>query len=266
MGIVSRALDELRVPGFEVLDCHAHLGPWLNFRMPEYSADAIVRVMQQVGIDRSYVSPMSWMVDEQLGFRQLDDAASRFPRQIVGVPVANPNRPDQAIALLEDWDARFGIKIVKIHPDAHEYSLRWDGYREILEAAADRWVVLTHTWLGSPWSSPADLAHLAERFPGTTFLAGHSGGPVNGVRESIAVASRHPNVYLDLTGSLVLDGVIEWMVDELGASRVLFGTDAAFLDPRPQLGRVVMARIGADEKRQILGDNLKRIFEEEGMQ
>jgi predicted TIM-barrel fold metal-dependent hydrolase len=265
MGTISQALAELRVPGFEVLDCHAHLGPWLNFRMPEHSADSIVRVMEHVGIARSYVSPMSWMVDEERGFRQLEDAVSRFPEHIVGVPVANPNRPDHAIALLEEWNTRFGVTIVKIHPDAHEYSLRWDGYRQIIEAIAGRWIVLTHTWLGSPWSSPADLAHLAEMFPETVFLAGHSGGPVNGVRESIAVAASHPNIYLDLTGSLVLDGVIEWMVDELGASRVLFGTDSAFLDPRPQLGRVAMARIGADEKRQILGDNLKRILNEKDL-
>jgi len=37
-------------------------------------------------------------------------------------------------------------------------------------------------------------------------------------------------------------------------------TDNPFIDPRPGLGRLLMARITDDEKRQILGLNAKRVF------
>ncbi len=49
------------------------------------------------------------------------------------------------------------------------------------------------------------------------------------------------------------------MVRRVGAERILWGTDI-FIDPRPALGRLLMARLSDEDKRLILGLNAKRIF------
>ena len=45
-----------------------------------------------------------------------------------------------------------------------------------------------------------------------------------------------------------------------GAARVLFGSDIPLMDPRPQLGKILTADISHDDKRQILGDNARRLL------
>lgn len=74
------------------------------------------------------------------------------------------------------------------------------------------------------------------------------------------MARDHANVYLEVACSPVYDGVLGWMVDEVGAEPVLFGTDVAFLDPRPQFGRRRAGRHAGAAKRHVLGGNLRRIL------
>jgi predicted TIM-barrel fold metal-dependent hydrolase len=47
-------------------------------------------------------------------------------------------------------------------------------------------------------------------------------------------------------------------VREVGSGRVLFGTDNPFIDPRPQIGRVALARIPDEDKLNIFGANARR--------
>jgi uncharacterized protein len=50
--------------------------------------------------------------------------------------------------------------------------------------------------------------------------------------------------------------MLEHAVSELGAERILFGTDMPLLDPYTQLAKVTGADISNEAKQAILGDNL----------
>ena len=73
---------------------------------------------------------------------------------------------------------------------------------------------------------------------------------------------RHMNVWAQINYTAVSNGTIEYLVDQVGADRVLFGTDAPMRDPRPQLGWVVYTRLTLAEKKKILGENFARILRE----
>jgi hypothetical protein len=103
------------------------------------------------------------------------------------------------------------------------------------------------------------MASIAAEFPTVALLLGHSGGSWAGHLDAIEVAQRWPNVYLETCVSQSHFGAIEWMVREVGATRVVFGTDQPFIDPRPQLGRVAFAKITDEERRLILGGNAARL-------
>jgi predicted TIM-barrel fold metal-dependent hydrolase len=70
----------------------------------------------------------------------------------------------------------------------------------------------------------------------------------------------HPNVWAELTLTASTNGVIEWMVSEVGDDRILFGTDAPMRDPRPQFGWVVWADLPATSRARILGGNFHRLL------
>jgi predicted TIM-barrel fold metal-dependent hydrolase len=54
--------------------------------------------------------------------------------------------------------------------------------------------------------------------------------------------------------------VIEQLVDEAGADRVLYGSDMPLMDPRSQLGKIITAQISDSAKRQVLGENACRLL------
>jgi predicted TIM-barrel fold metal-dependent hydrolase len=102
-----------------------------------------------------------------------------------------------------------------------------------------------------------DLAELAKRHPGAQFICGHSGGdwPL-GLRAIRASA----NVVTETGGSDPTTGLVEMAVRELGAERVLYGSDIGGRGFASQLAKVRGADVPEAAKRLILGENLKRLL------
>ncbi|MCY3761310.1 MAG: amidohydrolase family protein, partial [Gemmatimonadetes bacterium] len=78
--------------------------------------------------------------------------------------------------------------------------------------------------------------------------------------QAIAAARANANYYLETCSTFRQPGVVERLVAEAGADRVIFGSDTPLMDPRPQLGKIVTADIDAAAKRLILGGNARRLL------
>jgi predicted TIM-barrel fold metal-dependent hydrolase len=123
-------------------------------------------------------------------------------------------------------------------------------------------VVFQHTWHKTTGnlpgeSTPAEFAQLAVKHPEAKIICGHTGGNWEvGIR---AVRSL-PHVTIDVGGSDPTAGFVEMAVRELGAERILYGSDIGGRSVSSQLAKVTGAQITPQEKRLILGENLKRIL------
>lgn len=126
--------------------------------------------------------------------------------------------------------------------------------------------VLHHCWyktvgLVHNESNPADIAHLAARFPGVRIIMAHlTGCGYRGVADVRAC----PNVYVETSGSQPEQGIVEYAVAQLGAERLLFGSDAPGRDFSCQIGRVLGAHLTDRQRTQILGGNACRLLGLEG--
>ena len=127
--------------------------------------------------------------------------------------------------------------------------------------------VLIHTWNSLRYadalldfSLPLRAAVVAERHPAARLIIGHSGGEYDGLLEAIPMAARFPNVSLDTASSRLYPGIVEKMVAEAGADKVLYGSDVPFLTPVTQLGKVVYSGISGSDKRKVLGLNAAKLF------
>jgi predicted TIM-barrel fold metal-dependent hydrolase len=123
-------------------------------------------------------------------------------------------------------------------------------------------IIYQHTWLKTTGnlegeSTPADLVALAKRHPEASIICGHTGG---NWELGIRTVRDQANVSVDLGGGDPTAGIVEMAVRELGASRVLYGSDVAGRSISSQLGKVTSAQISAEEKQQILGVNLRRLM------
>jgi len=151
--------------------------------------------------------------------------------------------------------------VIKIHPDVQAYTVNGPLYAPIFEVAARRGKpILTHTFADSPYSDPLQFDAIATEWPQVVILLGHSGVTGEGHRRAMKVAGQHPNLYLELCGSLTTGHWIQKMVATLGPERVLYGSDFPFIELRYALGRVVFAGLAPEIVALVLGGNARRIL------
>lgn len=247
-----------------IVDAHAHMGTWYNFHIPEQGTPAsMVHAMDRLGIDVAIVAPHICIGPCYLqGNRDAYAAAGAYPNRILPFVTINPNYPlDEIQAEIEYWGRRGRIFGFKFHPQCHLADACHQNYYPVFEYCQERQLpILSHNWTGAPVSGKDTLHGLAELFPRVTFTIGHAASGWAAIDANCATARRYANVMLDTTGSGLTFDAIPEMVRRVGADRIIFGTDNPFIDPRPGLGRMLMARITDDEKKLILGLNAKRVF------
>jgi predicted TIM-barrel fold metal-dependent hydrolase len=118
--------------------------------------------------------------------------------------------------------------------------------------------VLQHAWSMTNirqrtfHTDPEDVATLARRWPDVRIIMAHLTGC--GVRGVLAV-KRFPNVVVDTSGAAPEAGIVEFAVEQLGAERVLYGSDVPIRDFGVALARITGSRLNAEAKKRILHDN-----------
>jgi hypothetical protein len=123
--------------------------------------------------------------------------------------------------------------------------------------------ILQHTWMKTSGnepgeSTPYDLVELARRHPEGKFICGHTGG---NWELGIRVIRDTKNVYAEIAGSDPTSGFTEMAVRELGADRVIYGSNVGGRSFASQIAKVIGAEIPDSAKKLILGGNLRRLFQ-----
>ncbi len=256
--------ESLAALGWRIIDAHSHLGHLGAFYVPTPGAAEMVAMMDRMGVDTVCISShLSIGTDFIRGNDETAQAARCFPGRIKGYVTINARYPDQIAGELRRGVDELGLFAIKLHPGLHDFYVSDPACEPIWRFAQERGLlVLSHTWGGDARCRPSAFGKLAESYPGVRFLLGHSGGTHAGREEAIQVALAHPNICLELCGSWLLGAEVEWMAAEVGAERLLFGTDMPFIDPRYTLGRVALANLSTEELQLILGENMARLLGE----
>lgn len=252
----------LPLGGVEIIDVHAHMGPYYNMHIPAREPGRMVRLMDLCGIAKTVLSPsLSWDTDLVIANDMMRDAVAAHPGRLYGACAVSGHYPELSGDELERCFAEKGAVMVKIHPAVSKCRLDDKKMNGIYEFASRRKLcILAHTWLDNDLYGNMDLfAGVARSHPDITWIMGHSGGPY-GSRHAVELAADVPNIYLDLTLSMCPARQVEFFVKEAGSERVLFGTDNPFLDPRIQVGRVALADISLRDKSNIFAANARRLL------
>ena len=251
-----------------IWDQHAHLAS-VPGDTPEERMGFLVKCMDRVGVERLILS-QGYSDDQNPNppqqFRLENDRVMRavkaFPDRAYGSAYISPALPEFSIQELQRC-IRDGpmVMIGEIEGDAR---CNVPGMDPIAEwAVANEVVILQHEWLNAlgnhpTESTPFDVVELAGRHPKLQIVCAHTGGNWElGIR---AIRSAK-NVYCGLAGSDPTNGYVEMAVRELGAERVIFGSDAGGRSFASQLAKVEGAAISDSDKQLILRGNLRRLLE-----
>jgi predicted TIM-barrel fold metal-dependent hydrolase len=252
----------LNKAGLNVVDAHAHLGAYFNFYIPRPDAGTMIGVMDRLGVAQAWISSIpACGADVPLGNEMTAAAVRAHPGRFVGYASVNPHYPERVRPELERAFDELGLKLIKLHPTIVEYPISGSAYEPVWRFASERrTVVLSHTWAGTSTCAPKLFAPLAKEYPDVAFILGHSGGTPAGYVEAIEVAQQHDNIYLDLCRSEMSPVWVERLVSEVGADRVVWGTDFPFLEPRYLVGRLACAALSDQGKRQVFGESAARLL------
>lgn len=258
-GIVEKVKRGLPLDDILIIDCHCHMGYWHRFNAPDNSAEGMLESMDALGMDIACAAAHSSIgPDYRYGNDMVIDAVLKYPGRFIGYATVNPNYVDDMKNELDRCFAVQGVKGIKLHPGVHECPIDYKNYRAAYETAEEKQCpILIHVW-GS--GDVAMVDKMAGQYKKAQLIMGHAGAEVKAMENAIDVVNRHDNVYVDLALSIVREGNVEWFVKEMGSKKVLFGSDMPFFDPRPAFGRVAMADISDEEKKDIFGLNMKKLL------
>lgn len=163
--------------------------------------------------------------------------------------VVDPRQP-QTLEQAQEMLSANKVLGIKIHPTYHGYDVLEYGDTIFSFAAKHRATVLMHP------QHIKEMPVYADRYPEMRLIIAHLGSLEH--IEAIGNAV-HGNIYTDTSGGAsYLNNIVEYAVRQVGADKILFGTDTyscAF-----QFGRIALADLQDTEKEKILYQNAMRLF------
>ena len=109
-----------------------------------------------------------------------------------------------------------------------------------------------------PYTTPQSIALGAAQAPDTVVVMGHMGGYFH-VDDAIAMAERHPNLYLE-TSAMPYPEKIGLAIERIGADRVLFGSDGPGCNPMLEVEKIRLLALSRDVEAKVLGGNATRLL------
>jgi len=257
------AADKAR-PG-PVIDCHAHLhhhgsSGW------EDKDRRLIDAADKLGIDSLCCSILtSRRPAAAKDFCEcnawLAEAMRRFPGRVLGYCYVNPGWTREALDEIRRCVVDRGFMGIKLY---NEYTCNEPVVFPIVELSIElRVPILQHAghahYVMTEQPRISDGAHLAElgaRYPDARLICAHVGG--GGDWEWTIKALRHArNVYLDTSGSVIDEGIVDMAARVLGVDRLLFGCDMSMT---AGVGKVRAADLSPADKQKIFGLNMQRLL------
>lgn len=238
-------------PGL-VIDAHCHAGTGTEMRAPwstRASVEVTLRHMAEAGIDRSVIFPINNRTYEGPN-QEIAEICGRYPGKFIGFAKHDPETEAGRIrALLKREVETLGLKGLKLHRLPT---------REVLDAVGELGIpVLYHP------ERVVNFYMIAEEYPKIPFIMAHLGNFASANwsehLEAIAMARRFPNVHLE-TSAVVFFKFLEMAAKELGAGKLIFGSDGPEVDARVELYKIKLLKLSPAAEAQVLGGNLRRLL------
>lgn len=251
-----------------VIDCHMHVRGKLDGTLDEEYCDWTIEAGDILGIDLFCVSDLQLKgtlryEDFHAANGRVAAAVARYPDRYRGYCFVNPGDPkalDEIKQRVHD-EGFIGIKLY------NQYTIDDPVVEPVIELAAEWQIpILEHAGFTRDPATRARQPHISsashfvtvgERYPEAIIIEGHIGGggdwewALKHLREA-------PSIYMDTSGSVVDEALMDECVRHVGVERMLFATDMTM---EGGVGKVLDANLTQDDRNRILGGNFQAILD-----
>jgi uncharacterized protein len=253
-----------------IFDAHLHIPSdngenfqWYKVtkNMPEF-----VAYLDRCGVRRGVLSS-SWSNkaktpdDYRNGNREVVKYVDQYKGRFRGSCVITPFRIDEALQEIETCAKQFGfVWVGECCNYMTGYKYETPEWTEVMNLVTQlNLVIQIHANTG-------EMQYLADKFPDTTIVFPHPGANLNDISARITIVAKHKNTHLELSGSgHERVGIVEKAVQEIGADRVLYGSDFTINEPSGVIMRVKNAFLTRQDREKILFRNLERLLAGAGL-
>ena len=173
------------------------------------------------------------------------------PDRLIGFARLDPNFGKKAVEELKR-DVEIGLVGLKLHPSSQKFSLRSENLKDIIKKAARLNIPIIFD-SGKKESPPEQFGELADLFPDAKIIMAHMLG------DFLRVALHHQNIYLQTTG-MPRKEIIQAAVEDLGAERIIMGSDSPYISMESELTKIKSLNISEMEKKLIMEVKTKLSF------
>ena len=240
-----------------IVDGHVHIGKSTRLQINVDGAK-LIEIADSLGIAKLCCTDLTALFyDMHEGNRLLFEEMKKFPDRILGYASLHSTRFGQeALDEIRRCKHDYGMQGLKIY-STPEMSIAESAMIPIMETCAElKMPILAHT-------TPAECEYLMSHVPEVSFIMAHAGGQPyahGDWNRAIIVAKKFPNLYLDTACSTVDSSFVATCIREVGADRIIFGTDIPLLDPWPQLAKAQKVDISPEDKALYMGGNILRLM------
>ncbi len=242
-------------PPERIWDCHVHVKGGDAFRR-EFSAEEILRTMDEAGVEKSVIFAMSKPARECTALVQRE--WQRAPERLIPFAHMIPREGPLGWAELERAVTQLGFKGVKIH-----FGEVTDLSFEAVNSTFEHIAALKVPVLVDAAQRDDIIGRLAEAYPQLDFIVAHLGGAHNEIKidDFIYLAQQLPNVYLD-TSYTNCSWKVPEAIELAGAQKIIFGSDGPLIHPAIELMKVKVCPLTPEQSELVLWHNLARLLGE----
>jgi uncharacterized protein len=252
------------------------MSPDMEAYISDFKPEDFIAMMDAAGIDVAVLLGE----DQETTFAKkvpneiVVDLVRSFPERFLGFAGVDPHKGAGAVESLRLNVEKLGLRGAMISPWEHLMFSDDERYYPIYETCVELdipiWIHTSFNFsrqIPMEYGHPLHLDRVAVRFPELKIVAGHAGWPW--VMEMVAVAWRHPNVYIEISGirqkymgmeHTGWEPLIHYGNSVL-QDKVLFATAWPLLPLEQAVQDVKNLPIKEEVKAKWLGENARRLLQ-----
>jgi hypothetical protein len=233
----------------------------------EWPLSVTLDAMDDGGVTRSLISAWEGPRGSLISNDEVAAFVREAPDRLAGVGSVDISRPRAAVRELRRCVRELRFKAVRVLPWLWELPPTHARFYPVLSECCELGVPFctqvghTGPLMPSEFGRPIPYVdQLAIDFPELVVVCGHVGYPWT--EEMIAVATKHPNVYIDTSAYTVrrYPAALVAYLRAHGAGKVMFGTNWPMISPRKALEGLGGLGLETETRAAFLAGNAARVF------
>ena len=249
-------------------DMFDSLRRWTGMERPieDLPLDVTIAVMDEGGVTTGLTAAWYGPSGDLINNDEVAAFAAKHPDRLKPVAGADIRRPMEGVRELRDRVAE-GFVALRLVPWLWECPPTDRRFYPLYTACVDLGIPFCtqvgHTGPLRPSETGRPIPYIdqiAIDFPELVIVCGHIGYPWT--TEMIAVADKHPNVYIDTsayTAGRYPAELVAYM-KRRGSTKVMFGTNYPMITPKHALGKLSELDLDDETRALFLSGNARRIF------